>query len=94
MNSGFLLLFRGAEPVASDCLNRPVGGSTRHERTRGFANVQGEDSKIEIHSLVDFKKLNNQNDINFDKVTWELLQKVKTEVNQIFEDMRNNKISD
>ena len=42
--------------------------------------------------LVDFKKVNNQNDINFDKLAWELLQKVKTEVNQIFEDMRNNKI--
>ncbi len=41
--------------------------------------------------LVDFKKIKNQNDVNFDVSAWEILQKIKTEINQIFEDMRNNK---
>ena len=41
--------------------------------------------------LVDFKKIKNQNNVNFDVSAWEILQKIKTEINQIFEDMRNNK---
>ena len=33
--------------------------------------------------LVDFKRINNQNDINFNVSAWEVLQKIKTEINQI-----------
>ena len=41
--------------------------------------------------LVDFKKVDFRKDIKFNKKNWEILKKIKTEINQMIEEMRSNK---
>ena len=42
--------------------------------------------------LVDFKKINYKNQILFSSENWEYLRKLKTEINQILEELRNDKV--
>jgi len=42
--------------------------------------------------LIDFKKIDYSDQITFDNDKWSLLRKLKVEINQIFENMRNEKI--
>jgi isoleucyl-tRNA synthetase len=42
--------------------------------------------------LIDFKKINYRDQINYDDQRWKILKKLKDEINLILEDMRNKKI--
>ncbi|WP_440679011.1 isoleucine--tRNA ligase [Candidatus Pelagibacter sp. HIMB1517] len=42
--------------------------------------------------LVDFKKIDFRDQLEFNKIDWETLKKIKFEINQIIEEMRDNKI--
>ena len=42
--------------------------------------------------LVDFKKIDFRDQLEFNKIDWDTLKKIKFEINQIIEEMRDNKI--
>ena len=42
--------------------------------------------------LFDFKEINTSQDIKFDSDVWDILEKIKIDINQIIEKMRNDKV--